>query len=167
MLKAILLAVMMVALLSIGSRHISLANSLDLSQFQWKNRLLFLFAPNRNHPLFEPLHQSLAAQKTEAADRDLVIFEILESGPSSMNANYLDPEAANSLRKKFDVPRGRFAVILVGKDGGTKLNRQDQTQLEVVFALIDAMPMRQEEMRQKSRIGESGAAETNETGGVE
>ncbi len=90
------------------------------------------------------------------ADRDLVIFEILESGPSSMNTNYLDPQAANSLRKKFDLARGAFAVILVGKDGGIKLNRQDQTQLKDIFALIDAMPMRQEEMRQKNRLGESG-----------
>jgi hypothetical protein len=167
MLKAILLALMMVALLSIGSRHISLANSLDLSQFQWKNRLLFLFAPNRNHPLLEPLHKSLADQKTEAADRDLVIFEILESGPSSMNTNYLDPQAAQKLRDKFNVQRGRFAVILLGKDGGIKLNRRDQTQLADIFTLIDAMPMRREEIRQKSRIGESDTAASNKSGGSE
>jgi hypothetical protein len=86
------------------------------------------------------LHKSLTSRKTKAADRDLMIFEILESAPSSMETNYLDPQVANSLRKKFDVPRGQFAVIPVGKDGGIKLNRQDQTQLEVVFALIDAMP---------------------------
>ncbi len=63
MLKVILLAVMMVVLLSIGSRHISLANSLDLSQFQWKNRLLFLFSPNRDHPFFDVLHKSLTTRK--------------------------------------------------------------------------------------------------------
>ena len=137
---------------------------MDLSQFQWKNRLLFLFAPTRNHPLFEALHKSLAAQKTEAADRDLVVFEILESGPSSMNTNYLDPQAANSLRKKFDVQRGRFAVILVGKDGGIKLNRRDPTQLADIFALIDAMPMRQDEMRQKKQFREFDPAAPNKSG---
>ena len=167
MLKAILLALMMVALLSIGSRHISLANSLYLSQFQWKNRLLFLFAPNRNHPLFEPLHKSLADQKTEAADRDLVVFEILESGPSSMNTNYLDSQAGQKLRDKFNMQRGRFAVILVGKDGGIKLNRRDPTQLADIFALIDAMPMRQDEMRQKKRLGESDTAAPNKSGDIE
>lgn len=91
------------------------------------------------------------AQQTEVADRDLVIFEILESGPSSMNTNNLEPPTAQSLRKKFDVPPGEFTVILVGKDGGIKLNRQVQTQLADIFSLIDSMPMRQEEMRRKTR----------------
>ena len=166
MLKAILLMVMTVSVLSTGSSRIAVASSLDLSQFHWKNRLLFLFAPNRDHPLFDTLHTSLAAQKAEAADRDLVIFEILESGPSSMNAANLDFQTVQSLWEKFDLPRGEFTVLLIGKDGGIKLNYRDPIRLEDIFALIDAMPMRQEEMRRK-RIGESGAAETNESGGVE
>jgi hypothetical protein len=128
---------------------------MDLSQFQWKNRLLFLFAPNRSHPLFDVLQKSIATQQAEVADRDQVILEILESGTSRLDTSDLDPQVAQSLRDKFDVSPGRFAVILVGKDGGTKLNRQEQTQLEDIFALIDAMPMRMEEMRQKSRTGES------------
>ena len=164
MIKAILLAMMMVMVLSMGKSRNALSMSLDVSQFQWKKRLLFLFAPNHNHPLFEPLHKSLAAQKTEAADRDLVIFEILESGPSSMNTNYLDPQAVQKLRDKFDVQHGRFAVILMGKDGGIKLNRQDPTQLADIFALIDAMPMRQDEMWQKKRLGESGTTAPNKSG---
>jgi hypothetical protein len=151
MLKLILLAILMVSVLSIGSSRNSLAVSLDLSQFQWKNRLLFLFAPSRDHPLFNQLHQSLLSQKAEVADRDLIIFEILESGLSSMNKNDLDPQTAQWLRKKFDTPLGNFTLILVGKDGGVKLRRQSQTQLTDIFALIDSMPMRQEEMRRKTR----------------
>jgi hypothetical protein len=150
MLKSILLVMLMVTALSIGDSRNVLAVTLDLTQFQWKNRLLFLFAPSRDHPLFHTLHKSIMAQKAEVADRDLIIFEILESGPSSMNANHLDPQTAQSLRKKFDVPPGNFTVILVGKDGGIKLNRRAQTQLADIFSLIDAMPMRQEEVRQKA-----------------
>ena len=123
---------------------------MDLSQFQWKNRLLFLFSPNRSHPLFDVLQKSIAIQQAEVADRDLVIFEILESGTSRMDTSDLDPQVAQSLRDKFEVRPGRFAIILVGKDGGIKLNRQDQTRLEDIFGLIDTMPMRREEMRQKN-----------------
>jgi hypothetical protein len=166
MLKSILLTMAIAAILP-GSGRNAIAEPLDLSQFQWKNRLLFLLAPNRNHPMFDSLHNSLSAQKAEVADRDLVIFEILESDPSSMNSKYLASEAALSLRKRYKVNQDEFAVLLVGKDGGIKLNRQNETRLEDIFALIDAMPMRREEMRQKIRIDESGAAETNESGGVE
>ena len=149
MFKAILLAMMMVTVSSAGIGGSAQAKSLDLSRFLWKNRLLFLFAPNRNHPFFDTLHKSLTAQQAEVADRDLVLIEILESGPSTMNATHLDPQIAQSLREEFDVPRGEFSVILIGKDGGIKLNRQDQTQIIEIFNLIDSMPMRQKEMRQK------------------
>jgi len=166
MFKTILLTIAVAAILPDSGRN-AIAEPLDLSQFQWKNRLLFLFAPNRNHPLFDSLHNSLSAQKAEVADRDLVIFEILESDPSSMNSKYLASEAAQKLRDKFDVRRGRFAVILLGKDGGIKLNRQDPTQLADIFTLIDAMPMRREEMQQRRRVGESDTAVPNKSGGVE
>jgi len=133
-----------------GSRN-AVATSLNLVQFQWKNRLLFLFAPNRNHPFFESLHRALVARKAEVTDRDLVIFEILESEPSNMDAADLDLQTAQSLREKFSVSQGQFTVILIGKDGGIKLNRQNQTRLEDIFGLIDSMPMRREEMRQKAQ----------------
>jgi hypothetical protein len=143
------IAIMMIAVLLIGSTRHACATSPDLSQFLWKNRLLFLFAPNREDRRFDSLHQSLTAQKAEVADRDLVVFEILDVGNSKMDMSLLDSQSAQSLRKKFSVPRDRFTVILVGKDGGIKLNSRDPTRLEDIFALIDAMPMRQEEMRQQ------------------
>jgi len=164
--KTILLTVTMIAALSIGGCRNAMAMPQDLSQFQWKNRLLLLFAPSRSHPSFDTLYKSLEARKAETADRDLVIFEILESEPSSMGATRLEAGAAQALREKFDIFRGRFAVILIGKDGGIKLKRQDQTQLEDIFAVIDAMPMRQQEMQQKSRTGLSGAAKSNDAGAV-
>jgi hypothetical protein len=42
---------MAIAAILPGSGRNAIAEPLDLSQFQWKNRLLFLFAPNRNHPM--------------------------------------------------------------------------------------------------------------------
>jgi hypothetical protein len=163
----ITLPAIIISLMLIASSPNAKETPMDLSQFQWKNRLLFLFAPNRSHPLFNVLQKSIANQQAEVADRDLVIFEILESGASRMDRSDLDPQAAQSLRDKFDVRRGGFAVILVGKDGSIKLNRQDQTRLEDIFGLIDSMPMRREEMRQKSRTGESDTAAPDESRSTE
>jgi hypothetical protein len=159
MFKTILLTMAIAAILPGSSRN-AIAEHLDLSQFQWNNRLLFLFAPNRNHPMFDSLHDSLSAQKAEVADRDLVIFEILESEPSSMNSKPLASEAALSLRKRYKITQGEFAVLLIGKDGGIKLNRQNETPLEDIFALIDAMPMRRQEIRQKKEPQGSEIANT-------
>ena len=157
MFKAILPAIIICLMSNVNRLH-AVETPMDLSQFQWKNRLLFLFAPNRSHPLFDALQKSIAIEQAEVADRDLVVFEILESGPSRMDMTDLDPQVAQSLRDKLEVPRGRFSIILVGKDGGIKLNRQEQTRLEDILGLIDSMPMRREEMRQKSRTGDSVTA---------
>lgn len=122
---------------------------MDLDQFRWKNRLLFLFSPNQNHPLFQKLQKSISNMKPEVEDRDLVVFEILESGLSSANELDIDPKTAQSFREKYDVLPGRFTVVLVGKDGGVKLSRYRDTRLDDIFGLIDSMPMRQQEIRQK------------------
>ena len=124
---------------------------MDLTQFQWKNRLLFLFAPDRSHPLFKDLQSQLSAQNMEVKDRDLMVFEVLERGPSKMNTAPIDRQAADSLRDRFAIPQDTFSLILVGKDGGIKLKRRDQANLEEVFELIDSMPMRQNEMRRKNQ----------------
>jgi hypothetical protein len=39
--------------------------SMDLTQFQWKNRLLFLFAPDSDNPLFKNLQNEVITQKAE------------------------------------------------------------------------------------------------------
>ena len=141
---------MLLTAVSVFSCRDAQAQSLDLSVFQWKNRLLILFAPNSSHPYLDALHQSLAARQAEAAERDLVIFEIFESAASSMNNEVIDLATARRLREKFDVSAHEFTVTLIGKDGGIKLKRQERTHLDDIFALIDSMPMRQEEMRRKN-----------------
>jgi len=123
--------------------------SMDLTQFQWKNRLLFIFAKDVNNPLFKELQSQIAAQKADLEDRDLIVFEVPAQGPARMNTNPLDRKEANSIRNHFAVPSDTFSLILIGKDGGIKLKRSDQVDLSEVFGLIDSMPMRQREMQQK------------------
>jgi hypothetical protein len=125
--------------------------SMDLTKFLWKNRLLFLFAEDANDPFFKNLQSQIAAQKAEIDDRDLIVFEVPAQGPARMNTNPLDRKEADSIRNHFDTASNTFSLILVGKDGGIKLKREDCVDLSTVFGLIDSMPMRQNEMRQKSQ----------------
>jgi hypothetical protein len=125
--------------------------AMDLTQFKWKNRLLFIFAPDANHALFKNLRGEVTAQKEELRDRDVIVFELLEQGPSKMNTSPLDPQQADSIRDHFDISPDAFGMILVGKDGGIKLRRNDQVDIGEIFKFIDSMPMRKIEMQQKNR----------------
>ena len=50
-----------------------------------------------------------------------------------------------SYQIKLDEP---FTVILIGKDGGEKYRSNSILDVDRLFAMVDAMPMRQAEMRQ-------------------
>ena len=54
------------------------------------------------------------------------------------------------MRQKFSVRQGSFLVILIGKDGEEKMRRQ-KVNLTEIFAVIDGMPMRQREMKERGK----------------
>ena len=148
---AALLIIAGVGALSIFAGEEAVPMNFDFEQFKWKKRLLLVFAPDSSHPLFESLQRDLSTRKHEVDDRDLVIFKILGVGMSTMGDSELDPHTAASLRERFDISPKAFSLMLVGKDGGIKLRRNDPVNLEEIFRLIDSMLMRQGEMRQKGR----------------
>lgn len=136
----------LVGAFSIATLSAAQPSEVDVEQFKWKKRLLLVFAAQSDDPSYAALQREIFTRKNEVEDRDLVIFEIVELGASKMHGAELDPRTAASLRKRFDVSPKAFALILVGKDGGVKLRRNDFNGLEEIFRLIDSMPMRQDEM---------------------
>jgi hypothetical protein len=127
------------------------ALSMDLTPFAWKNRLLLMFAPDDRNSHLKKLKTEIDRRQFEVDDRDLVVFEVLESGPSLMGPTELGQTEADALRDRFKIPRNAFMVVLVGKDGGVKLKSDERVTIDDVFDLIDSMPMRQNEMRRNKQ----------------
>jgi len=127
------------------------ASGPDLTPYPWKNRILLVFSPTAADPEFAAFNLNLTEKRREAEDRDLIVFRILEKGSSRMAEQPLSSEDAEALRRNFRVKTGRFAVILIGKDGGIKMVREHRAELQEIFDLIDSMPMRQQEMMEKGK----------------
>jgi bifunctional DNA-binding transcriptional regulator/antitoxin component of YhaV-PrlF toxin-antitoxin module len=130
----------------------------DITNLQWKKRLLLIFAADNAQSNFQSLANEISSRQADVDDRDLVVLEILESGTSRMNRSRIEPQKGASIRKQLGIAPDEFTVILVGKDGGIKLKRNDQVRLEEIFQLIDSMPMRQDEMSQNSYRGRKSQA---------
>jgi hypothetical protein len=124
-----------------------------LEAHQWEHRLLFVFAPTA-------AADSLAAQEGHFdghdpgfRDRDLRLLTLRGPAEGTMRARPgaearpLTAAAAGRLYDRFDVPADAFRVILVGKDGTEKRRDAGPVTIRSVFDTIDAMPMRQREMR--------------------
>jgi hypothetical protein len=122
----------------------------DLKTHQWKNRLLLVFAPSANSPAYQRQMQLFEGRQADFKERDLLLVELLTQGTSSTAGKMLDQADVAKLRARFRVAPQDFRVILVGKDGTAKRRDSNPIQPEIIFREIDAMPMRQREMRERS-----------------
>ncbi len=94
-------------------------------------RKLLIFGPTQ--PQYEKQIFLLKQDSAGMAERDLVVVTV----------------ADDQLIRKYRVAPNQFFLILVGKDGGEKLRSVEPVKLDTIFRLIDSMPMRQTEMRQR------------------
>ncbi len=111
----------------------SAAEAGDPAAYAGRSRVLLVLATPGDARLAEQA-RILAADHAGTAERDLVL---------------VTPAVAElaRLRRRYDVAPDGFAVLLIGKDGGVKLRSARPLDRPTLFATIDAMPMRQAEMR--------------------
>ena len=118
----------------------------SLQTLRDRARPLLIFAPRPDDPQLEIQLRTLTEHAAEAHDRDLVPIALPYNNPSS-SAAQLTPSETQEARRRFHVAPGDFLVVLIGKDGGAKLKSDKPLSMQKLIDTIDAMPMRQEEMR--------------------
>ncbi len=119
----------------------------DTRDYRWKNRLLLTFAKSPDEEPAKSLRTAIDQHKVAFMERDLVLISVYDEGISRANTLPLDPGSISKLRSQYDMPPGSDGVILVGKDGGVKLKQSDPADLDEIYALIDTMPMRRQEIK--------------------
>ena len=115
-----------------------------LQRYVGKSRVLLVFAPGEDNPTLAEQRRIMASAAQGAGQRELVVVEIVGtrvSGPAMST-----DDGPNALRRRFGVPPAAFRAVLVGKDGGAKLLEAAPIEADRLFAVVDAMPMRQREM---------------------
>ncbi len=121
----------------------------DLADYRWKNRLIFLFSSQANNPLYRQQVDLLRANQPGLDDRNLLIFSVLSDRVVSETATKR-ADRATELRERYRVDENSFTFVLIGKDGSEKMRSDTLVTRNTLYAIIDAMPMRREEMRKKN-----------------
>jgi hypothetical protein len=132
------------ALLASGSLHAS-ETSNPLVAERWQSRPLVVIAPHADDPLLTELRRALQQPSNREAfiEREMVLYTVVD-GVGARNDQPLDGAQTAGLLKALGVKSAAPArVILVGKDGGKKMEQTEQVVPAELFALIDKMPMRQ------------------------
>jgi len=104
-----------------------------LEAYHWKARPVIVFGA-ADSDVFRKQLELFNRASDAFRERDIVLIPVSnESGPQG-------------LRTAYRVAPGEFEVLLAGKDGGVKLRSRKIVQPGDIFGLVDAMPMRRQEM---------------------
>ncbi|NRB49060.1 MAG: DUF4174 domain-containing protein [Saprospiraceae bacterium] len=131
----------------IFSYSTSMAQS--LKQHQWKDRIILIFAESTAHPLYQEQQKLLQSNEIELKDRDLVVYRLFKQKAIEPGGEVMTRKWADQVTKKYNRAKKPFFFVLLGKDGGMKLLSDEVVAMQQLFGLIDSMPMRRAEMKEK------------------
>ena len=134
--KFLMLAIITFLFISLGNINMTIGNTLN--KYLWEKRIVLIFSKDKDISLYKEQKNQFSNLQDETNERDLVFIEIFKD----KNTKH------ESLQDKFNPNSSNFKIILIGKDGGIKLNSSTVVTHEKIFSLIDSMPMRQMEMLQ-------------------
>ena len=120
-----------------------------MADYQWQNRVLLVFAPVAEHGALAEQSANLSGMEADLRARDLVVWQLVDQEPAVVNGAASPDLTSQLFYDHFSIEDGEFTVILLGKDGTEKLKQTQPVTANGLFSLIDAMPMRQREMRQR------------------
>jgi hypothetical protein len=108
-----------------------------LDQYHWNSRVLVVVAP-AGDTAAERQRRIYQSSSKGMSERSIVLTEALD-----------DSERSRQIRSRLSADGRRFQVFLVGKDGHTALSSDKPLSADDLFARVDAMPMRRDEMRRR------------------
>lgn len=122
--------------------------SQDLKKHQWKNRVLLIYTDDKNADDFKHQIKVLSEDKKGLAERKLVVYQFTKNDfTTDFDKAWL---TSNFLYKNYVNNNEPFKVLLIGLDGGIKLEQNKILSLEKLFSIIDGMPMRRRELKRKN-----------------
>ena len=117
----------------------------DLSKHRWENRLILLLTEDENNSTFQSQLAEFRKDLTGLNERRLIIYQVMP-GEFKTGLNGDDKIKSDRLYNDYKKTDSGFEVVLLGLDGGIKLQQGELLQLERLYAIIDAMPMRRREI---------------------
>ena len=112
---------------------------------RWQGRPLIVIVPDARDETLLRLRQALTEPAIREAfvEREMVLYEVV-AGHAVRNGEPLGSNASRALLQAVRYETGAPArVVLIGKDGGIKVDQPGPVDPQTLFTTIDRMPMRQ------------------------
>jgi len=134
---------------------INTVNGQDLQKHQWENRILLLIMRNDDSKEYLAQMDEFSGFTKELEDRKLLIYQVLPLKYRTVNYPINTDQnqwiSSSELYTTYTGKENKFKVILIGLDGGIKLEKSGVLTSAELFKTIDSMSMRRAEMKNKSK----------------
>jgi Domain of unknown function (DUF4174) len=136
-------------LLSLAALASATGPAAAIPAYQWKKRALVIFSPSASDARLSRIKVMIGGNRTALLDRDLAVVYVV-GGELSHDLGPPPGMNAGAVRTLYRASEGAFRVLLIGKDGGIKMDSSVPMSASDLMAEIDRMPMRRDEMRKRS-----------------
>ena len=118
----------------------------QISDYQWKNRLVVLLTDSQDSQLYQLQLKDLKTDLEGLKERKILVITLTPNYQITGIDNEIEQKAVLNFKKLKKETNG-FEVILVGLDGYIKLQQSKLLTHQELFAQIDRMPMRRNEIK--------------------
>ncbi|WP_031443708.1 DUF4174 domain-containing protein [Arenibacter algicola] len=121
----------------LGILMINYAHGQDLNKHLWKNRVLLIMSQNENSKEYQDQIAEFYKFPRELKERKMLIYHVLPQRYTLIK-DPVDPEqnewvSSSALFDKFAGKNVDFKVVLIGLDGGNKLEKNGLLSAEELF----------------------------------
>ncbi|RKR03446.1 uncharacterized protein DUF4174 [Kushneria sinocarnis] len=110
---------------------------------RWTFRPLIIVTPSVDNPDYQRMRGILASHHKAFEDRDMLLYTV-ENGEGERAGQPMTDAETTALLNALELdPHGELTTVLVGKDGGRKVQQTGPVDPMTIFDTIDRMPMRQ------------------------
>jgi hypothetical protein len=122
----------------------------SLKDFQWQKRLVVIYTADDESVTLQKQLDEIKKEKDSFEERDLQVIVLQNQKVDVWNSVETHQLKFEQIQSVLGIDETKnYLNILIGKDGGVKLKRNSPISNQKLFDTIDAMPMRQREMRSR------------------
>lgn len=122
--------------------------SQDIKKHKWKDRVILVISESTNNLDFKNQIELLKNNLLALKERKLVVYQITKNDFSfNFNKNWI---SSSKLYQKFNEKKEHFKVIIIGLDGGIKLEDSKIISSKKICTIIDGMYIRKKELRKNN-----------------
>lgn len=132
---------------------ISILHAQNLDDYRWKKRIVIVQTSDETNIDYQTQLNEFIGKDKAFKERKLIVFNVvnkrykLTEYPN--HKNVVSWKNVTGSLEKYSGKGYNFKVSLIGLDGGTKLGQTSVIKSDDLFRIIDSMPMRSAEIKNK------------------